>query len=88
MSSKKHKLTVQPPSARPQYLWRGKSNHKGDKLQLWDIEHMRNALILYFSQRGFLGKPFGYKCIVDAYNISQETFHRRVKGHLEAFLDI
>ena len=25
---------------------RGKSNHKGDHLQLWSVENMRNALVL------------------------------------------
>ena len=30
---------------------RGKSNHKGDHLQLWSVENMRNTLVLYFSQR-------------------------------------
>ena len=44
----------QPPNpAKPQSGKRpqGKSNHKGDKLQKWDVLDMRNALVQYFSQR-------------------------------------
>ena len=57
-----------------------RSNHKGDKLQLWDIMDMRNALVQYFSQRarGYTGKKFGYKKIADAYSIPRETFRRQV----------
>ena len=83
MPLKRYKLPIQPPSVRPQ-LPRGHSNHKGDKLQLWKIENMRDALILYFSQKapGFRGKPFGYKHVADTYDIPRETFCRRVKGPL------
>ena len=31
---------------------------------------------------GFRGKPFGYKCVADAYEIPRETFCRRGKGPL------
>ena len=85
MPPKPCKLPVQPPSGRPRpQSGRGHSNHKDDKLQLWKVENMRNALVLYFSQRapGFTGKPFGYKCIADAYKIPRETFRRRIKGPL------
>ena len=83
MPPKRRKLPVQPPNEKPQ-LSRGHSNHKGDRLQLWKIENMRDALTLYFSQRapGFRGKPFGYKRVADAYQIPRETFRRRVKGPL------
>ena len=55
---------------------RGKSNHKGDHLQLWSVENMRNALVLYFSKRatGYKGKVYGYKCVADAHHIPRETF--------------
>ena len=61
-----------------------KSNYKGDHLQLWSVENMRNALVLYFSQRapGYKGKVYGYKCVADAHHIPRETFRRRVKGPL------
>ena len=49
-----------PNSAKPQSgkKPRGKSNHKGDKLQKWDVLDMQNALVQYFSQRapGYSGK--------------------------------
>ena len=63
---------------------RGKSNHKGDHLQLWSVENMRNALVLYFSQRapGYKGKVYGYKCVADAHHIPRETFRCRVKDPL------
>ena len=55
---------------------RGKSNHKGNHLQLWSVENMRNALVLYFSQRalGYKGKVYGYKCVADAHQIPREAF--------------
>ena len=55
---------------------RGKSNHKGDKLQKWDVLDMRNALVQYFSQRapGYSGKRYGYKKIAEAYHLPKETF--------------
>ena len=57
---------------------RGKSNHKGDKLQKWDVLDMRNALVQYFSQRapGYSGKRYGYKKIAEAYHLPKETFRR------------
>ena len=63
---------------------RGKSNHKGDHLQLWSVENMRNALVLYISQRapGYKGKVYGYKCVADTHHIPKEAFWCRVKGPL------
>ena len=48
-----------------------RSNHKGDRLQLWDIMDMRNALVQYFSQRApeYTGKKYSYKKITNAYSI-------------------
>ena len=84
-------LTKMPPKRlklpKPQSLakkHRGKSNHKGNHLQLWSVENMRNALVLFFSQRapGYKGKVYGYKRVADAHHISRETFQCRVKGPL------
>ena len=84
-------LTKMPPKRlkppKPQSSakkFRGKSNHKGDHLQLWSVENMRNALVFYFSQRapGYKGKVYGYKRVADAHHIPRETFQRRVKGPL------
>ena len=81
MPPKRLKLPKPQSSAKKS---RGKSNHKGDHLQLWSVENMRNALVLYFSQRapGYKGKVYGYKRVADAHHIPRETFRRRVKGPL------
>ena len=81
MPPKRLKLPKPQSSAKKS---RGKSNHKGDHLQLWSVENMRNALVLYFSQRapGYKGKVYGYKRVADAHHIPRETFQRRVKGPL------
>ena len=81
MPPKRLKLPKPQPSAKKS---RGKSNHKGNHLQLWSVENMRNALVLYISQRapGYKGKVHGYKCVADAHHIPRETFWHRVKGPL------
>ena len=73
-----------PPKPHSGKRPRGKSNHKGDKLQQWNVLDMRNALVQYFSQRapGYSGKQYGYKKIAEAYHIPKETFCRRVRGPL------
>ena len=73
-----------PPKPQSGKRPRGKSNHKGDKLQQWDVIDMWNALVQYFSQRapGYSGKRYGYKKIAEAYHLPKETFHRRVRGPL------
>ena len=78
----KHLKLPKPQSSAKKH--RGKSNHKGDHLQLWSVENMRNALVLYFSQRapGYKGKVYGYKHVADAHHIPRETFRCRVKGPL------
>ena len=86
MPSNKRRRSPRPQSSASSNCGKrkSKSNHKGDKLQLWDILDMRNALVQYFSRRapGYMGKKFGYKKIADAYNIPRETFRRRVRGPL------
>ena len=80
MPSNKRRKPPRPQSGSKHGKRTSRSNHKGDKLQLWDILDMRNALVQYFSQRapGYTGKKFGYKKIADAYSIPRETFRRRV----------
>ena len=82
--SNKRRKPPRPQSGSKRGKRTSRSNHKGDKLQLWDILDMRNALVQYFSQRapGYTRKKFGYKKIADAYSIPRETFRRRVRGPL------
>ena len=84
MPSNKRRKPPRPQSGSKRGKRTSRLNHKGDKLQLWDILDMRNALVQYFSQRapGYTGKKFGYKKIADAYSIPRETFRRRVRGPL------
>ena len=78
MPSNKRRKPPRPQSGSKRGKRTSRLNHKGDKLQLWDILDMRNALVQYFSQRapGYTGKKFGYKKIADAYSIPRETFRR------------
>ena len=88
-SNKRHK-PPRPQSGSKHGKRTSRSNHKGDKLQLWDILDMRNALVQYFSQRapGYTRKKFGYKKIADAYSIPRETFHQQVRGPLTGLFGI
>ena len=87
MPSKHLKLPKPQSSAKKS---RGKPNHKGDHLQLWSVESMRNTLVLYLSQRapGYKGKVYGYKCVADAHQIPRETFWCKVKGPLTGLFGI
>ena len=56
------------------------SNHKRQKLQLWKVGVMKQALMHYFYCRlpEYKGKIPGYKIIADEYQLPRETFRRRV----------
>ena len=64
---------------------KGNSSHKGTRLQVWSTDDMRNALVMYFSQRapGYVGPTYGYKKIAGTFGIPRETFRRRLSGPLQ-----
>ena len=64
------------------------SNHKKQKLQLWKVHTMKQALMHYFYCRlpGYKGRIPGYKVIADEYCLPRETFRRRVNpGPLQGY---
>ena len=91
MTKSKRPPRVKPRSRRslPRQLVnngrKANSSHKGQHLQVWATDDMKNALIMYFSQRapGYTGAVFGYKKISGIFGIPRETFRRRLKGPLQ-----
>ena len=63
MPSNQRRKPPRPQSGSKRGKRTSRSNHKGDKLQLWDILDMRNALVQYFSQRapGYTGKKLAIR---------------------------
>ena len=51
---------------------------------MWSTEDMKNALIMYFSQRapGYTGPVYGHKKIAGIFGIPRETFKWRLSGPL------
>ena len=51
---------------------------------------MRNALVLYFSQRalGYKGKVYGYKNVADAHHIPRETFQHRIERPINRIVQV
>ena len=91
MTKKKYPPRIKPHSRRSLSKQlansgrKGNSSHKGTRLQVWSTDDMRNALVMYFSQRapGYVGPTYGYKKIAGTFRIPRETFRRRLSGPLQ-----
>ena len=63
------------------------SNHKGQSIQLWSIQVMKDALMYFFSMQSpsYLGSRFRYKTFTKLYGLLPKTFHCRTTGPLKGF---
>ena len=54
----------------PMRPWQSGSNHQGQRIQLWDINNMKQALQYYFTVNSpeYDGPCFGYEEIADVCN--------------------
>ena len=71
----------------PMRPWQSGSNHQGQRIQLWDINNMKQALQYYFTVNSpEYDRPcFGYKAIADMYDLPRETFRRHTTGELKGY---
>ena len=63
------------------------SNHRGQRIQQWKTDAMKQALQYYFTVnvKDYEGPQLGYKAIADLYELPRETFRRWTSRELKDF---